>query len=276
MPLTGKEKRKYLAELKEKKSVGDHIVSDPTGLQLRKGQKDPPAASETPEDDAVATGSSGKGAAGNVIDLAASPPKKKARTGQKDADKSEEDAVAEVDAAYRQSFWNGISNTVGIWRRMFCLLPWMKTPISMLSLATWCKMLAPVPSGLWYIFILWSVKDAIKDVEKYKHKAAAFEERVEGLLSDKVKTEKALSDLEKERAGWLIEKGDLMTKASELEKNLAGTKEVVEDCKMALVSQFEDGFDRAKSQVAFLYPDLDLSALDSLKNVQEGELVDEP
>jgi len=106
MPLTGKERRKYLAELKEKKSVGDHVVSDPTGLQLRKGKKDPPAASETLEDDAVATGSSGKGAAGNVIDLAALPPKKKARTGRKDADKSVEDAVAEVDAAYRQSFWH--------------------------------------------------------------------------------------------------------------------------------------------------------------------------
>jgi len=116
----------------------------------------------------------------------------------------------------------------------------------------------------------------VKDVEKYKHKAAAFEERVEGLLSDKVKTKRTLSDLEKEKAGWLIEKGDLMTKTGELEKDLAGTKEVVEDCKMALVSQFEDGFDRAKSQVAFLYPDLDLSALDSLKIGQEGELVDEP
>ena len=39
---------------------------------------------------------------------------------------------------------------------------------------------------------------------------------------------------------------------------------------MALVSQFEDGFDRAKSQVAFLFPELDLSALDSLKIVQEA------
>jgi len=50
----------------------------------------------------------------------------------------------------------------------------------------------------------------------------------------------------------------------------------VENDKMAMVSQFEDGFDRAKSQVAFLFPELDLSALDSLKIVQEGELIDEP
>ena len=45
---------------------------------------------------------------------------------------------------------------------------------------------------------------------------------------------------------------------------------------MAMVGKFEDGFERAKSQVAFLFPELDLSSLDSLKIVQEGELVDEP
>ena len=52
------------------------------------------------------TDSSGKGATRNVIDLAASPPKNKARTWQKDADKSKEDVVAEVDVAYLQSFWH--------------------------------------------------------------------------------------------------------------------------------------------------------------------------
>jgi len=46
--------------------------------------------------------------------------------------------------------------------------------------------------------------------------------------------------------------------------------------KMAMVGQFEEGFERAKSQVAFLYPDLDLSALDSLKIVQDGKLIEEP
>jgi len=45
---------------------------------------------------------------------------------------------------------------------------------------------------------------------------------------------------------------------------------------MAMVGKFEDGFERAKSQVAFLFPELDLSSLDSLKIVQEGELVNEP
>jgi len=45
---------------------------------------------------------------------------------------------------------------------------------------------------------------------------------------------------------------------------------------MAMVSQFEGGFERVKSQVAFLYPELDLSALDSLKIVQDGDLIEEP
>jgi len=118
--------------------------------------------------------------------------------------------------------------------------------------------------------------EAMKDVEKHKHQATTFEERMEGLFLDKDKAEKVISNLEQEKASWATERGELIAKTGELEKDLADTKAVVEDCKMALVSQFEDGFDRAKSQVAFLYPDLDLSALDSLKIVQEGELVDEP
>ena len=45
---------------------------------------------------------------------------------------------------------------------------------------------------------------------------------------------------------------------------------------MAMVFQFEDGFEKAKSQVAFLFPELDFSVLDSLKIVQDDELIDEP
>ena len=118
--------------------------------------------------------------------------------------------------------------------------------------------------------------DSMKDVEKYKHQATVFEERVEGLLQDKTKAEKAMADLVKEKSNWAAEKGDLEKKAGDLEGELARTKEEVESGKMAMVSQFEDGFERAKSQVAFLFPELDLSAFDSLKIVQEGELVDEP
>ena len=50
------------------------------------------------------------------------------------------------------------------------------------------------------------LQEAMKDVEKHKHQAAAFEERVEGLLLDKSKAEEALSGLELEKTGWLSEK----------------------------------------------------------------------
>jgi len=120
------------------------------------------------------------------------------------------------------------------------------------------------------------LQEAMKDVEKHKHQAAAFEERVEGLLLDKSKAEEALSGLELEKAGWLFEKGEFEEKVGDLEKQLTDAKDEVEGCKMAMVSQFEEGFERAKGQVVFLYPELDLSALDSLKIVQDGELIDEP
>jgi len=52
MSLTGKERRKYLAALKEKNASGEHIASDPADLLLRKGKKDQGAARETPGGDA--------------------------------------------------------------------------------------------------------------------------------------------------------------------------------------------------------------------------------
>jgi len=90
------------------------------------------------------------------------------------------------------------------------------------------------------------LQESIKDVEKHKHKAPAFEERVEGLLLEKTKTEKAVSDLEKEKASWTSEKGDFEKKVGDLEEELSSAKEEVENCKMAMVGQFEEGFERAK------------------------------
>jgi len=110
LPLTGKERKKYLAALKEKNDAGEHIVSDPSDLLLRKGKKDQSAIAETPEGDAdAAAGALEKAVSDDVIDLAASPQRKKARTGRKDTGKGEQlekDVVAEVDAAYCQSFWH--------------------------------------------------------------------------------------------------------------------------------------------------------------------------
>ena len=116
----------------------------------------------------------------------------------------------------------------------------------------------------------------MKDVEKYKHKASAFEERVEGLLQDKTKADRVVSDLEKKKSSWESDKGGFEKKIGDLEGDLSQAKEEVQNCKMAMVSQFEGGFERAKSQVALMFPNLDLSALDSLKIVQNGELIVEP
>jgi len=158
MPLTGKERRKYLAALKEK-----NAVSDPASLQLLRGKRDPSAVSETLEDDTVAAGSSGKDDVDDIIDLAASPHKKKARTGRKDAEKLEkleEDAVAEVDAAYRQSFWH----------RGFQYRRYMEENVPFVAVDEDASfqakfsdlaMLVPVPSGLYYTFTPWSVNTTL-------------------------------------------------------------------------------------------------------------------
>lgn len=113
-------------------------------------------------------------------------------------------------------------------------------------------------------------------MEKYKHQAAAIEERVEGLLLDKTKAEKAVSDLEKEKTSRTKDKGNFEKKIGELEGDLVKAKDEAENGKIVLVSQSDGGFERVKSQVAFLFPELDLSALDSLKIVQDGKLIDEP
>jgi len=87
------------------------------------------------------------------------------------------------------------------------------------------------------------LQESMKDVKKYKHKAAAFEERVEGLLQDKTKVEKAVSDLELEKASWASDKSDFKKEIGDLEGDLIKPKDEVENVKMAMVSQFEGGFE---------------------------------
>jgi len=294
LPLTGKEGRKYLAALKEKNALGEHIASDPAGLLLRKGKKDQAVNAEAPGSDAnEMVDASSKGASEDIIDLAASPQRKKARTRRKDVRKDEQlekDAIAEVDTAYRQSFWH----------RDFQYRQYMEGHVPFAAVdedanfhSKFSDLAQDASTGalrsLVYIHSMERKYDArkydalekqlqesMKDVEKYKHKVATFEERVEGLLQDKTKAEKAVSDMEKEKSSWESYKGDFEKKIGELEGDLAQAKEEVENCKMAMVSQFEGCFERAKSQVAFPFPDLDLSALDSLKIIQDGKLIDEP
>jgi len=231
MPLTGKERRKYLAALKEKNASGEHIASDPAGLLLRKGKKDQGVVGEIPGGDASGLN---KGVADDVIDLAASPPRKKARTSRKDAGKEgqlEKDDVAEVDAAYRQSFWH----------RDFQYRQYMEENVPFAAVdedasfrAKFSDLAQDAGMGALRLLVYMhsmerkydalekQLQEAMKDVEKHKHKATAFEERVEGLLLDKTKARKAISDLEQEKANWSTEKGDFERKGGNLEKELSG------------------------------------------------------
>ncbi len=77
-------------------------------------------------------------------------------------------------------------------------------------------------------------------------------------------------------SSWTSDKSDFEKKIGELEGELAKAKDEVENGKMALFSHFEGDFERAKSQMEFLFSELDLSALDSLKTIQKGEPIDEP
>jgi len=125
MPLTRKERRKYLASLKEKNAAGEHIASDPAGLLLQRGKRDPFAVFETPEGDIDrGAGSSSKGVVDEIIDLAVSPQKKKARTGRKDVEKSLKKTLWQRSTLFTANLFGTMtSNTVSIWRSMSLLLP---------------------------------------------------------------------------------------------------------------------------------------------------------
>jgi len=208
MPLTGKDRRKYLAALKEKNASGEHIASDPAGLLLRKGKKDQGASREA--SGAHASGSK-KGAAEDVIDLAVSPPKKKARSNQKDVGKEgqlEKDAVAEVNAAYRQSFWH----------RDFQYRQYMEehAPFSAVDEdagfhANFSDLAQDAGTralrSLVYIHSMErkydalekQLQEAMKDVEKHKHKATTFEERVRGCCLTRLRLRRRYLILNKRR-----------------------------------------------------------------------------
>ncbi|KEH15510.1 hypothetical protein MTR_0909s0020 [Medicago truncatula] len=107
LPLTGKERRKYLEALKEKNASAEHIASDPAGVLLRKGAKkkelgpsveasggDADKLSEKPTVDEMVTE--------EVADLTTSPTKKRKRTGKE----IENNSSAETEAAFDTSLWH--------------------------------------------------------------------------------------------------------------------------------------------------------------------------
>lgn len=281
MPLTGKERRKYLEALKENNASGEHIKSDPTGVLLRKGgkRKDTTAGGEAPGDIEI---NQEKAASIDLTDLTSSPPSKKTRTGSKGTGRV---TSAEADAAFESSLWyrdfnyrcyvedhvpfSAVDKDAAFHGKFDELAQDAGTNI----LRT---MLYVQSMERKYEVLEKEFQDSAKDVEKYKHKAATFEERVSRLLKDKEVAEKSIASLEQEKEGWQGEKSELEGQVANLKEDLSKSQGEVDEGKMALASFFEDGFERAKAQVLHFYPDLDFSGLDSLKIVQDGELVDEP
>ncbi|RHN65804.1 hypothetical protein MtrunA17_Chr3g0083951 [Medicago truncatula] len=106
LPLSGKERRKYLEALKEKHASGEHISSDPVGVILRKGAKkrdhvarSEPAAGEVetmPEKRAE-----GEVTVDEVHDLTVSPQAKKKKTTRKGGGRA---LSVEAETAFETSF----------------------------------------------------------------------------------------------------------------------------------------------------------------------------
>ncbi|RHN51914.1 hypothetical protein MtrunA17_Chr6g0474441 [Medicago truncatula] len=265
LPLSGKERRKYLEALKEKHASGEHISSDPAGVILCKGTKkrenvasSEPAAGEV--DTVPEKIVEGEVTVNEVNDLTVSPQKKKMKTARKGGGRA---LSVEADTLLKLHFGTTTLTIAVTWKKMSLSRRWIKTPLF-------------TSKEKKHEALEKEYQDSVKDVEKFKHKATAFEERVEGLLKEKAVLEKTVANAEKVKSDWQVEKGELETQNTKLRDDLKKSQDKVEDGKMALAGFFEDGFQRAKSQVAYFYPNLDLSGLDSLKFVQDGELVEEP
>lgn len=287
LPLSGKERRKYLEALKEKNASGEHISSDPSGVILRKAARKREHASSsdpaTGEVDVVAEKKAeGEEAVDEVNDLTVSPQAKKKKTTRKGGGRA---LTIEAEAAFETSLWHrdfnyrqymdehvpfsAVDKDAAFHGKFDELVQDAGTS----ALRTLCYIQSMEKK---YEALEKEYQSSVKDVEKFKHKATAFEERVEGLLKDKAGLEKSIADAEKEKTAWGEEKKNLETQNAKLQGDLVKSRDEVENGKMALVSYFEDGFERAKSQTLHFYPDLDLSGLNSLMIVQDGELVEEP
>lgn len=205
LPLSGKERRKYLEALKEKHASGEHISTDPTGVILRKGTKkrENVASSEPAAGDVDTVPEKiveGEVTVNEVNDLTVSPIKKKMKTGRKGGGRT---LSVEADAAFEASFWHRDFN----YRRyMEENVPFSAVDKDAAFHGKFNEQVQDAgTSTLRTLLYIQSMEkkhealekeyqDSVKDVEKFKHKATAFEERVEGLLKEKTALEKTVAD----------------------------------------------------------------------------------
>ncbi|KAJ1382526.1 hypothetical protein SESBI_44193 [Sesbania bispinosa] len=133
-----------------------------------------------------------------------------------------------------------------------------------------------------------NVEGDIKTVERLKANLQASEKKSTYLLAEKntwdekfSNLEKKNEDLQKKYDDLLVESKNLGNKVSTLtteKKDLAAKKESLttelEDTKAQVAMQHTAGFEKAVSQLQFLYPDLKVDEVGAFKHIVNGKLVD--
>ncbi|KAJ1378242.1 hypothetical protein SESBI_48046 [Sesbania bispinosa] len=132
-----------------------------------------------------------------------------------------------------------------------------------------------------------NVEGDIKIVERLKADLQASEKKSTDLLAEKntwdekfSNLEKKNEDLQKKYDDLLVESKNLGNKVSTLtteKKDLAAEKESLtaelEDTKAQVAMQHTAGFEKAVSQLQFLYPDLKVDGVGAFKHIVDGKLV---
>jgi hypothetical protein len=111
-------------------------------------------------------------------------------------------------------------------------------------------------------------KDAVEDVEKWKHKSTGLEGRLADALKEKKAAEEALEEMKlaKENAERERDEKDAALKKAEL---------AVDEGRRALAVYFENGFKRATEQVLLFNPEAKMDELDPFKIIIDGKLEDD-
>ncbi|KAJ1410237.1 hypothetical protein SESBI_22152 [Sesbania bispinosa] len=121
----------------------------------------------------------------------------------------------------------------------------------------------------------------MKIVERLKTDLVSCEKRNTELLAEKVTWDEKYSNLEKTHQDTVTEKKTLENTISTLtaeKQELASGKELVdaelEDVRAQVAMQHTSGFEKAISQIQFLYPDLKIDEVGAFKHIVDGKLVD--
>lgn len=119
------------------------------------------------------------------------------------------------------------------------------------------------------------LKDAVEDVEAWKHKCAGFEGRLKDALKENKTIAQELKEAKQAREVAEKEKEAQKLEVGRLQESLKESEDAVEAGKAALALYFDNGFEQAKQQVLVFNPEAKLDELDPFKVVVDGKLVDD-